>query len=135
MRMCFFGCISLARVFILRVTEFSLSSYRSLYFLVLLGGGFTTNMSDSEHPSDGATESVPPIQHSSQFDTVFELFKGYVDSRLHELSTASASNTESSKSANLSPKRRNSAERPKLLSLRRRGISGSFSSTLNSSTR
>ena len=28
-RMCFFGCISLARVFILRVTEFSLSSYRS----------------------------------------------------------------------------------------------------------
>ena len=27
--MCFFRCISLARVFILRVTEFSLSSYRS----------------------------------------------------------------------------------------------------------
>ena len=28
-RMCFFGCISLARVFILRVAGFSLSSYRS----------------------------------------------------------------------------------------------------------
>ena len=28
-RMCFFGCISLARVFILRVSEFSLSRYRS----------------------------------------------------------------------------------------------------------
>ena len=36
MRMCFFGCISLARVFILRVSEFSLSSYRSSkYFLAV----------------------------------------------------------------------------------------------------
>ena len=36
MRMCFFGCISLARVFILRVAEFSLSSYRSSkYFLAV----------------------------------------------------------------------------------------------------
>ena len=52
---------------------------------------FTTNMSDSEHPSDGAIDSGPPIiQRSSQFDAVFEQFKGYVDSRLHELATASA---------------------------------------------
>ena len=71
-------------------------------------------MSDSEHPSDGATESVPPIQHSSQFDTVFELFKGYVDSRLHELSTASASNTESSKSLSETKKLRREAEASKL---------------------
>ena len=36
MRMCFFGCISLVRVFILRVPEFSLSSYRSSkYFLAV----------------------------------------------------------------------------------------------------
>ena len=36
MRMCFFGCISLARAFILRVTEFSLSSYHSSkYFLAV----------------------------------------------------------------------------------------------------
>ena len=36
MRMCVFGCISLARVFILRVSEFSLFSYRSSkYFLVV----------------------------------------------------------------------------------------------------
>ena len=37
MRMCFFlGCISLARVFILRVSEFSLSRYRSYkYFLAV----------------------------------------------------------------------------------------------------
>ena len=35
-RMCFFGCISLARIFILRVAEFSLSSYRSSkYFLAV----------------------------------------------------------------------------------------------------
>ena len=34
--MCFFGCISLVRVFILHVTEFSLSSYRSSkYFLAV----------------------------------------------------------------------------------------------------
>ena len=34
--MCFFGCISLARVFLLRVSEFSLSSYRSSkYFLAV----------------------------------------------------------------------------------------------------
>ena len=71
-------------------------------------------MSDSEHPSDGATESVPPIQRSSQFDTVFELFKGYVDSRLHELSTASASNTESSKSLSETKKLRREAEASKL---------------------
>ena len=38
-------------------------------------------MSDSELPSDGATESGPPIQRSSQFDAVFEQFKCYVDSR------------------------------------------------------
>ena len=36
LRMCFFGCISLARVFILRVAEFSLSSYiSSKYFLAV----------------------------------------------------------------------------------------------------
>ena len=71
-------------------------------------------MSDSEHPSDGATESGPPIQHSSQFDAVFEQFKGYVDSRLHELSTASVSNTESSKSLSETKKLRREAEASKL---------------------
>lgn len=69
--MCFFGCISLAGVFILRVTEFY---YPAIAPLVLLGGGFATNMSDSEHPSYGATESGPPIQRSSQFNAVFEQF-------------------------------------------------------------
>ena len=48
MRMCFFGCISLARVFILRVSEFSLSSYRSSqYFLavdfIILRESFSIN--------------------------------------------------------------------------------------------
>ena len=71
-------------------------------------------MFDSDHPSDGATETGPPIQRSSQFDAVFEQFKGYVDSRLHELSTASASNTESSKSLSETKKLR--IESPKLLS-------------------
>ena len=47
-RMCFFGCISLARVFILRVAEFSLSSYRSSkYFLavdfIILRESFSVN--------------------------------------------------------------------------------------------
>ena len=47
-RMCFFGCISLARVFILRVAEFSLSSYRSSkYFLavdfIILRESFSIN--------------------------------------------------------------------------------------------
>ena len=112
MRMCFFGCISLARVFILRVSEFSLSSYRSSqYFLAV---DYSTNMSDSDHPSDGATITELPIQHSSQFDAVFEQFKGYVDSRLHELSTASASNTESSKSLSETKKLRREAEASKL---------------------
>ena len=46
--MCFFGCISLARVFILRVAEFSLSSYRSSkYFLavdfIILRESFSIN--------------------------------------------------------------------------------------------
>lgn len=75
---------------------------------------FATNMSDSEHLSDGATESGPPIQRSSQFDAVFEQFKGYVDSRLHELSTASASSTESSKSLSETKKLRREAEASKL---------------------
>ena len=39
-------------------------------------------MSDSDHPSDGATGTGPPIQRSSQFNAVFEQFKGYVVSRL-----------------------------------------------------
>ena len=48
MRMCFFGCISLVRVFILRVPEFSLSSYRSSkYFLavdfIILRESFSVN--------------------------------------------------------------------------------------------
>ena len=48
MRMYFFGCISLARVFILRVSEFSLSSYRpSKYFLavdfIILRESFSIN--------------------------------------------------------------------------------------------
>ena len=71
-------------------------------------------MSDSDHPSDGATGTGPPIQRSSQFDAVFEQFKGYVDSRLHELSTASASNTESSKSLSETKKLRREAEASKL---------------------
>ena len=71
-------------------------------------------MSDSEHPSVGATESGPPIQRSSQFDVVFEQFKGYVDSRLHELSTASASSTESSKSLSETKKLPREAEASKL---------------------
>ena len=71
-------------------------------------------MSDSEHPSDGATESGPPIHRSSQFDAVSEQFKGCVDSRLHELSTASASNTESSKSLSETKKLRREAEASKL---------------------
>ena len=71
-------------------------------------------MSDSEHPSDGATESGPPIHRSSQFDAVFEQFKGYLDSRLHELSTASASNTKSSKSLSEMKKLRREAEVSKL---------------------
>jgi len=41
-------------------------------------------MSDSDHPSDGATGTEPPIQHPSQFDA-FEQFEGCVDSRCHEL--------------------------------------------------
>ena len=54
MRMCFFGCISLARVlarvFILRVSEFSLSRYRSsTYFLavdfIILRESFLINFS------------------------------------------------------------------------------------------
>ena len=53
-------------------------------------------------------------QRSSQFDAVFEQFKGYVDSRLHELSTASASNTESSKSVSETKKLRREAEASKL---------------------
>ena len=45
-RMCFFRCISLARVFIPRISEFSLSSYRSSkYFLaldfIILGKSFS----------------------------------------------------------------------------------------------
>ena len=71
-------------------------------------------MSDSDHPSDGATGTGPPIQRSSQFDAVFEQFKGYADSRLHELSTASASNTESSKSLSETKKLRREAEASKL---------------------
>ena len=71
-------------------------------------------MSDSDHPSDGATGTGPPIQRSSQFDAVFEQFKGYVDSRLHELSTASASNTESSKSLSETKKLRREADASKL---------------------
>ena len=71
-------------------------------------------MSDSEHPSNGARESGPPIQCSSQFDAVFEQFKGYVDSRLHELSTASASNSESSKSLSETKKLCREAEASKL---------------------
>ena len=71
-------------------------------------------MSDSDHPSDGATGTGPPIQRSSQFDAIFEQFKGYVDSRLHELSTASASNTESSKSLSETKKLRREAEASKL---------------------
>ena len=71
-------------------------------------------MSDSEHPSDGATDSEPPIQRSSHFEAVFEEFKGYIDSRLHELSTASASNTESSKSLSETKKLRREAEASKL---------------------
>ena len=55
-------------------------------------------MSSSDHPSYSATGSEPPIQRSSQADAVFEQFKGYVDSKLHELSTVSASIAESSKS-------------------------------------
>ena len=49
MRMCFFGCISLVRVFILRVPEFSLSSYNrsSKYFLavdfIILRESFSIN--------------------------------------------------------------------------------------------
>ncbi|CAH3145985.1 unnamed protein product [Porites lobata] len=71
-------------------------------------------MSDSDHPSDGATGTGPPIQRSSQFDAVFEQFKGYVDSRLHELSTASSSNTESSKSLSETKKLRREAKASKL---------------------
>ena len=71
-------------------------------------------MSDSDHPSDGATGTGPPIQRSSQFDAVFEQFKDYVDSRLHELSTASASNAESSKSLSETKKLRREAEASKL---------------------
>ena len=71
-------------------------------------------MSDSEHPSDGAIDSGPPIQRSSQFDAVFEQFKGYVDSRLHELATASATNIESSKSLSETKKLRREAEASKL---------------------
>ena len=71
-------------------------------------------MSDSDHPSDSATGTGPPIQRSSQFDAVFEQFKGYVDSRLHELSTASASNTESSKSLSETKKLHREAEASKL---------------------
>ena len=100
--------------------------YPAISPLVLLGGGFPTNMSDSEHPSDGATEAEPPIQRSSQFDTVFEQFKGYADSRLHELSTALASNTESSKSLSETKKPCREAEASKLKSfcLRDRGRLG-----------
>ena len=48
MRMCFFSCMSLARVFILRIAEFSLSSYRSSkYFLavdfIILRESFSIN--------------------------------------------------------------------------------------------
>ena len=71
-------------------------------------------MSDSDHQSDGATITEPPIQRSSQFDAVFEQFKGYVDSRLHELSTTSASNTESSKSLSETKKLHGEAEASKL---------------------
>ena len=71
-------------------------------------------MSDSEHPSDGAIDSGPPIQRSNQFDAVFEQFKGYVDSRLHELATASATNIESSKSLSETKKLRREAEASKL---------------------
>ena len=67
-----------------------------------------------EHPSDGATGTEPPIQRSGQFDAVFEQFKGYVDSRFHELSTTSASNTESSKSRSETKKLRREAEASKL---------------------
>ena len=71
-------------------------------------------MSDSEYPSDGAIDSGPPIQRSSQFDAVFEQFKGYVDSRLHDLATASATNIESSKSLSETKKLRREAEASKL---------------------
>ena len=71
-------------------------------------------MSDSDHPSNGATGTEPPIQRSSQFDAVFEQFEGKVDSRLHELSTALASNTESSKSLSETKKLHREAEASKL---------------------
>ena len=71
-------------------------------------------MSDSDHPSDAATGTEPPIQRSSQFDAVLEQFKGYVVSRLHELSTSSASNTESNKSLSETKKLRREAEASKL---------------------
>ena len=74
-RMCFFGCISLARVFILRVAEFSLSSYRSSkYFLAV----------DFQLICAIVITRPMVLQCSSQFDAVFEQFKGCVDSRLHE---------------------------------------------------
>ena len=71
-------------------------------------------MSNSDHPSDGATGTEPPIQRSSQFHAVFEQFKGYVDSRIHEVSTASASNTKSSKSLSETMKLRRKAQASKL---------------------
>ena len=106
-----FGCISLAGVFILREKDFH---YPAIAPLVLLDGRFATNMSDSERPSDGATESGPPIQRCSHFDAVFEQFKGYVDSRLYELSTALASSTESSKSLSETKKLRREAKASRL---------------------
>ena len=71
-------------------------------------------MSNSDHPSDGATGTEPPIRHSSKFHAVFEQFKGYADSRLHEVSTALASNTESSKSLSETKKLRTKAQASEL---------------------
>ena len=69
-----FGCLSLVRVFILRVQNFHYPAIAPL--------STSWPMSDSDHPSYSAT-GTEPIQCSSLFDAVFEQFKGYVDSRLH----------------------------------------------------
>ena len=120
----FFPCWEFTRAYVLfwlHLISGSIYSTRNRIFIIqlsllqyFLAVDFATNMSDSGHPSDGATESGPPIHRSSQFDAVFEQFKGYVDSRLHELSTTSASNTESNKSLSETKKLRREAEASKL---------------------
>ena len=106
-RMCFFGCISLARIFILRVAEFSLSSYRSSkYFLAV------------------DLQLICPIviTHPMVLQELGRLFSVLANltlssnslevMQIQDYMSFQPRRRVTPNPANLSPKRRNSAERP-----------------------